>query len=137
MPPGAVVHIRTGWAVLTIRAVVARWVWERYPFLGPGGMSLLKSAMVSNETLAAFCVHIGLHKHLQLSANDLSSSIQKYVDFLEELRKKEYEFAARENRLPGQYWIDLPLPAPKVRTSAIGHSPAHLTGGSVVPSGCC
>ena len=54
MPPGAVVHIRTGWAVLTIRAVVARWVWERYPFLGPGGMSLLKSAMVSNETLAAF-----------------------------------------------------------------------------------
>ncbi|RDX53098.1 hypothetical protein OH76DRAFT_1344263 [Lentinus brumalis] len=93
--------------------LVARWVWERYPFLGPGGMTLLKSAMVSNETLAAFCVHIGLHQHLQVAANDLSTSIQKYIDFLDELRKKEYDFAAREKRLPGQYWIDSPLPAPK------------------------
>ncbi|RPD61964.1 hypothetical protein L226DRAFT_463450 [Lentinus tigrinus ALCF2SS1-7] len=93
--------------------LVARWVWERYPYLGPGGMSLLKSAMVSNETLAAFCVHIGLHQYLQGTANDLSSSIQKYVDFMEELRKKEYDLATRENRLPGQYWIELPLAAPK------------------------
>ncbi len=81
------------------------------------GMS--QSAMVSNETLAAFCVHIGLHQHLQVAANDLSTSIQKYIDFLNELRKKEYDFAAREKRLPGQYWIDSPLPAPKVRSSSL------------------
>ncbi len=75
--------------------------------------------MVSNETLAAFCVHIGLHQHLQVAANDLSTSIQRYIDFLEELRKKEYDFAAREKRLPGQYWIDSPVPAPKVRSSSL------------------
>lgn len=71
--------------------------------------------MVSNQTLAAFCVRIGLHQHLMLQSKDLSASIQRYIDFLEELQKKEYDFAARENRLPGQYWLDVPVEAPKVR----------------------
>ncbi len=70
--------------------------------------------MVSNQTLAAFCVHQGLHNYLQLEAKDLSTAIKKYIDFLEELRKKEYDFAAREHRLPGQYWLDMPMEPPKV-----------------------
>ena len=71
--------------------------------------------MVSNQTLAAFCVHIGLHQHMLLDSNDLKTAIQKYVDFLTELRKKEYDFAEREQRLPGQYWLDMPMEPPKAR----------------------
>ena len=53
-----------------------------------------------------------------LFRSDVCSSdlIQKYIDFLEELRKKEYDFASREQRLPGQYWLDMPMEPPKVRT---------------------
>ena len=70
--------------------------------------------MVSNLTLAAFCVHQGLQQYLKMEAKDLGATISKYIDFLEELRKKEYDFAAREKRLPGQYWLDMPMDPPKV-----------------------
>ena len=72
--------------------------------------------MVSNQTLAAFCVHVGLQQYLRMESRDLNTAIQKYIDFLEELRKKEYDFASREQRLPGQYWLDMPMEPPKVRT---------------------
>ena len=42
--------------------------------------------MVSNKTLAALSVHIGLHKHLKIEASQLSIAIEKYTDFLEEMR---------------------------------------------------
>ncbi|KAI0751319.1 hypothetical protein C8Q80DRAFT_1098350 [Daedaleopsis nitida] len=99
--------------------LVARYIWERYPFLSPGGLTLLKAAMVSNQTLAAFSVHLGLHHQLQVDAKDLTSTIEKYADFLEELRKKEYDFAAREQRLPGQYWLDMPMEPPKCLSDVV------------------
>ena len=71
--------------------------------------------MVSNETLAAFCVHVGLQQYIYMDSKELTAAIQRYMDFLEELRKKEYDFAEREKRLPGQYWLDMPMEPPKVR----------------------
>ena len=52
---------------------------------------------------------------LYMDSKELTAAIQKYMDFLEELRKKEYDFAEREKRLPGQYWLHMPMEPPKVR----------------------
>ncbi|PIL36734.1 Dicer [Ganoderma sinense ZZ0214-1] len=77
------------------------------------------SAMVSNETLAAFCVHVGLQQYIHMESKELTAAIQKYMDFLGELRKKEYDFAERENRLPGQYWLDMPMEPPKCLSDVV------------------
>ncbi|TBU32155.1 hypothetical protein BD311DRAFT_655259 [Dichomitus squalens] len=101
--------------------LVSRYIWERHPYLSPGGLTMLKAngAMVSNQTLAAFCVHVGLQQYLRMESKDLSTAIQKYIDFLEELRKKEYDFASREQRLPGQYWLDMPMEPPKCLSDVV------------------
>ena len=70
--------------------------------------------MVSNQTLAAFCVHIGLHQHMYIDSGDLKTAIQKYVDFLWERQRTEHALAEQEQRLPGQYWLDVPMEPPKV-----------------------
>ncbi len=93
--------------------VVARHIFQRHPNLSPGGLTLLKGGMVSNRALAAFCVNTGLHRHLHFESDQLADAIQRYVTALTELREKEYEAVAREQRLPGQYWLDLPLEPPK------------------------
>ncbi|EIW61760.1 ribonuclease III [Trametes versicolor FP-101664 SS1] len=93
--------------------LVARHIFQRHPHLSPGGLTLLKGGMVSNRALAAFCVTTGLHRHLHFASDQLADSIQRYVTSLTELREKEYEAVAREQRLPGQYWLDLPLEPPK------------------------
>nr|VWO96551.1 Ribonuclease 3 (EC (Ribonuclease III) (RNase III) [Ganoderma boninense] len=77
------------------------------------------SAMVSNETLAAFCVHVGLQQYIHMESKELTAAIQKYMDFLAELRKKEYDFAERETRLPGQYWLDMPMEPPKCLSDVV------------------
>ena len=100
-------------------AVVARHIFERHPHLSPGGLTLLKGAMVSNRALAAFCVHAGLHRHLVLASDQLANAIAKYVEALEARRSREYELATRENRLPGQYWLDLPMEPPKVSCNTL------------------
>ncbi|CDO74080.1 hypothetical protein BN946_scf185043.g130 [Trametes cinnabarina] len=99
--------------------LVARHIFERHPHLSPGGLTLLKAAMVSNRALAAFCVHAGLHRYLVIASEQLRDAIARYVDFLEELRKKEYDFATRENRLPGQYWLDMPMDPPKCLSDVV------------------
>ncbi|OJT13342.1 Dicer-like protein 1 [Trametes pubescens] len=93
--------------------LVARHIFQRHPNLSPGGLTLLKGGMVSNRALAAFCVNTGLHRHLHFESDQLADAIQRYVTALTELREKEYEAVAREQRLPGQYWLDLPLEPPK------------------------
>ncbi|KAI9001162.1 ribonuclease III [Trametes punicea] len=99
--------------------LVARHIFAKHPHLSPGGLTLLKGAMVSNRALAAFCVHAGLHRHLALGSDQLAGAIAKYVDFLDELRRKEYDFAAREGRLPGQYWLDMPIEPPKCLSDVV------------------
>ncbi|KAH9894228.1 ribonuclease III [Cubamyces lactineus] len=99
--------------------LVARHIFERHPHLSPGGLTLLKGAMVSNRALAAFCVHAGLHRHLVHSSDQLANAIAKYVEALEARRAREYELATRENRLPGQYWLDLPMEPPKCLSDVV------------------
>ncbi|KAL7282086.1 hypothetical protein ACG7TL_003555 [Trametes sanguinea] len=99
--------------------LVARHIFERHPHLSPGGLTLLKGAMVSNRALAAFCVHAGLHRYLVIASDQLRDTIARYVDALGELRQKEYDAATRENRLPGQYWLDLQMDPPKCLSDVV------------------
>ncbi|KAI0829411.1 hypothetical protein BC628DRAFT_1360416 [Trametes gibbosa] len=93
--------------------LVARHIFERHPHLSPGGLTLLKGGMVSNRALAAFCVHTGLYQHLHFASEQLDDAISRYATALAELRQREYAAAAREERLPGQYWLEVSMEPPK------------------------
>ncbi|CCM05650.1 uncharacterized protein FIBRA_07880 [Fibroporia radiculosa] len=90
--------------------LVVQFIYDRNPGLSPNGLTLLKSAMVSNHALAAFCVHSGLHIHLRHAAPEVGTAVQVYVRKLGEVREKEYRLAQSERRLPGQYWLALDPP---------------------------
>ncbi|KAJ7507711.1 hypothetical protein B0H11DRAFT_1968259 [Mycena galericulata] len=96
--------------------LVIRHIFEREPKLSPGGLTLLKSAMVSNSALAAVCISSGLHKHLLL-ASRLSSSVADYMEQLQSKQTEEYEMARVEKRPPGQYWHE--IEAPKVLSDVV------------------
>ncbi|OBZ71925.1 Endoribonuclease Dicer 1 [Grifola frondosa] len=90
--------------------LVIRHVFHRYPQMSPGGLSMLKAAMVSKYALAALCVHIGLHEHIRHASPDLEKSIRAYAENLRVQQDNEFKLAAIENRLPGQYWMELEPP---------------------------
>ncbi|KAJ7744529.1 hypothetical protein DFH07DRAFT_925095 [Mycena maculata] len=96
--------------------LVIRHIFEREPKLSPGGLTLLKGAMVSNSALAAVCISSGLHNHLLL-ATRLSNSVADYIEQLRVKQTEEYELARVEKRPPGQYWHD--LEAPKVLSDVV------------------
>ena len=110
-------------------ADVAWYIFQAYPHLSPGGLSLLKvgtcplntpalsliflqAAMVSNSTLAAVAVDSGLHEHIRCSSKEVASAIKLYAQKIIALRDQEYRDAEAEERLPNQFWLD--LDAPKV-----------------------
>ena len=66
--------------------------------------------MVSNVTLAAVCVWSGLHEYLLFESGVLEDSILAYADQMKEQQKRAYEQASRENRPPGQYWVEIEPP---------------------------
>jgi endoribonuclease Dicer len=66
--------------------------------------------MVSNSVLAAICVWAGLHEHLLYESYTLARCIQEYIEKLGAKRTEEYETAEREDRSPGQYWLDIEPP---------------------------
>lgn len=72
--------------------------------------SALQGAMVSNVTLAAVCVWSGLHEYLLFESGALEENILAYADQLKEQQKRAYEQASRENRAPGQYWVEVEPP---------------------------
>ncbi|KAF8640108.1 hypothetical protein AX17_001344 [Amanita inopinata Kibby_2008] len=89
--------------------LVTRFVFMRNQDLPPGGLSLLKAAMVSNSTLAAIAVWSGLSDHVL----SLSKEVQPISDFSAKLRLRqceEYRHAREEERLPGQYWRGMKPP---------------------------
>ncbi|KZT74443.1 ribonuclease III [Daedalea quercina L-15889] len=86
--------------------LVARYVFDSYPALSPAGLSLIKSAMISNETLAAFCVDVGLYSYFRHASPEVGSAISAYVDKINKAKRDEYASAEREGRLPGQYWLN-------------------------------
>lgn len=90
--------------------VVVRYIYDRHPNLAPGGLTLLKSAMVSNHALAAFCVHSGIYQHIRHASPEVGSAIRTYVHKLHTVREAEYQAAARGNMPPGQYWLGMDPP---------------------------
>ena len=66
--------------------------------------------MVSNSALAAVCVWSGLQEHLLFESYILAGSIQAYADELKAKQVKEYELAEKEDRSPGQYWLEIEPP---------------------------
>ncbi|KAI0269161.1 hypothetical protein BC834DRAFT_820033 [Gloeopeniophorella convolvens] len=100
--------------------LVIRHIYDRDATLAPGALTLLKArcphncrtpgAMVSNMTLGAICVEVGLHEHLMFESFDLANKIRAYVELLTQKRDEEYQLAKEEGRAPGQYWIDTPPP---------------------------
>ncbi|KAH8113318.1 ribonuclease III [Phellopilus nigrolimitatus] len=90
--------------------LVIRHIFDRDNALSPGELTLMKGAMVSNAALAAVCVWSGLHEHLLFESSALEESIQAYADALEEKQRAAHELAAKEKRLPGQYWVEIEPP---------------------------
>ncbi len=66
--------------------------------------------MVSNTALAALSAWSGLHKHLLIESYSLANNIQTCVNELNCKREEESKLAAAEDRLPGQYWLEIEPP---------------------------
>ncbi|KAF9569018.1 ribonuclease III [Agrocybe pediades] len=90
--------------------MVIRYIFDRDQTLSPGGLTMLKGAMVSNSALAAVCAWSGLHEYLLFESTALSANIQDYISQLKERQEKEYASATQQDRPPGQYWLDLEPP---------------------------
>ncbi|KAG6900909.1 hypothetical protein C0993_004346 [Termitomyces sp. T159_Od127] len=102
--------------------LVVRYLYEQEQQLAPGGLTLLKAAMVSNSVLAAICVQSGLHKYFLHRSQPLESSIRDYAAKLEASRIGEYQAAASDGRPPGQFWLELTAPKslPDIMESIMG-----------------
>ncbi|KAI0303226.1 hypothetical protein BC826DRAFT_984082 [Russula brevipes] len=90
--------------------LVIRHIYDRDATLSPGALTLLKGAMVSNQTLGAICIEAGLHEHLMFESFELANKIRAYAESLRQKRDAEYELAKKEDRPLGQYWIEMTPP---------------------------
>ncbi|KAF5317594.1 hypothetical protein D9611_014873 [Ephemerocybe angulata] len=90
--------------------MVIRYIYDRDHALSPGGLTLLKSAMVSNSTLAAICVSSGLRDHLLFDSQQLAQSIEEYVTVITEKADEENRAAEAERRPAGQFWLGVEPP---------------------------
>ncbi|KAG7097058.1 hypothetical protein E1B28_004446 [Marasmius oreades] len=92
--------------------MVVRHIFDRNPQLTPGALTILKSAMVSNSTLAAIGVRSGLYRYLRFEGTPLMSGIKTYVIALQEKESGERLRAAKDGISSGQYWCDIEPPKP-------------------------
>ncbi|KAJ7068184.1 hypothetical protein C8F01DRAFT_1050127 [Mycena amicta] len=99
-----------------LELLVIRHIFQRDPTLSPGGLTMLKGAMVSNPTLAAVCVESGLYKHVLMAAN-LYPVVADYAKKLQAMKAEEVALAASEGRPAGQYWQE--IEAPKVLSDIV------------------
>lgn len=58
---------------------VVRFLYERYPELGPGELTNLKSNVVSNEAFARTAVQLGLQEHLFHGSTSFKAEIEKFT----------------------------------------------------------
>lgn len=66
---------------------VVRFLYERYPELGPGELTKLKSNVVSNESFARTAVRLGLHKYLFHSSSSFTKEIESFIQAVQEERE--------------------------------------------------
>lgn len=108
---------------------VVRYCWHRWSGdLGPGHLTELKGACVSNETLAALAVELNLDRFLVYDPPQLETNMRLYRERVVAAKEKELREAAQEAREPRPYWLT--LDPPKVRPSGIssrflGFTQAH------------
>ncbi|XP_017776931.1 PREDICTED: endoribonuclease Dicer-like [Nicrophorus vespilloides] len=63
--------------------LITTYIYENCENLDPGKLTDLRSALVNNETFAAFAVRLNLHKHLKYYSSVLNNHIQKFVKYQE------------------------------------------------------
>ncbi|KAF9075929.1 hypothetical protein BDP27DRAFT_1540164 [Rhodocollybia butyracea] len=110
--------------------LVVQHVFHRHSRMSPGGLTLLKGAMVSNSALAAICVLSGLYQHLLFESATLAQDIRQYVSLLQRAQVDEYALAKKEGRSAGQYWHN--IESPKVLSDAV----ESILGALYVSDGC-
>jgi dsRNA-specific ribonuclease len=87
--------------------VVARYLFDRYPNQGPGDLTELKSAVVSNEAFA----RISIKRHLHQFLCTRSKPMQREVAAFEQICGREEEARGRGEEV--ELWMS-PNEAPKV-----------------------
>lgn len=75
-----------GDAVLDL--LITLFIFENNTQLNPGDLTDLRSALVNNETFAAYIIKLGLHKYLKHYNTKLTSLIAKFESF-QNMRKNE------------------------------------------------
>ncbi|KAI0786396.1 hypothetical protein C8Q75DRAFT_271436 [Abortiporus biennis] len=90
--------------------LVVKYIYDRHPTLTPGALTLLKTAMVTNPTLAVVSVTSGLYQCIQYNGSDIKQSIDDFVLKVQHARDEELKAVSQENREPGQYWTELDPP---------------------------
>lgn len=86
--------------------LVVCYLYDKYPSMSTGGLTLLKGASVSNTALAAISASIGLHTHARFEDPRTHQKVSAYVAQVTAHKTK----AAAEGHVIGQYWIGLEPP---------------------------
>ena len=81
--------------------------------------------MVSNSALAAVCIQAGLHEHLIFESFTLANNIQFYAENLKAKQAEEYQAAVNEDRMPGQYWLEVEPPKVRIWTIVLQIHEVH------------
>ncbi|KXN83705.1 Dicer-like protein 1 [Leucoagaricus sp. SymC.cos] len=89
--------------------MVVRYLYDKKPHASPGDLSVSKSMMVSNSTLAAVCVWSGLHRFIH-TTQQLGQTIQNYEKALRSQQAAVFSGAHSEGSSLVQYWKDLEAP---------------------------
>ncbi|KAG8979146.1 hypothetical protein FRC05_009356 [Tulasnella sp. 425] len=97
-----------GDAVLDFLTV--QYLYDRYPDLGPGKLTALKSSLVSLGPLSAICVESGLAKHLIYGSADLRRKIDAFEAALSATRVVAEQRANQSGEPPKEYWNGLSTP---------------------------
>lgn len=72
-------------------------------------------AMVSNKFLGAFCVDLGLHKHLRYTGAQLQGHIQRFVEDVQ-LTKEQ---ATKDGVTPPNWWVNIREVTPKALSDVV------------------
>lgn len=90
--------------------LTVQYLYDKYPDLGPGKLTALKSSLVSLGPLSAICVESGLAKHLIYGSTDLRRKIDAFEAALNAARVVAEERAKESEQPPKEYWSGLSAP---------------------------